>query len=57
MALIFIAIDPETDRRELPGGIRRRGDRGPAVPGRAVTDPRTWRMSGQHSPLADNERW
>ena len=33
MALRFIAIDPETDGEQLPRRVRRRGDRGPAVPG------------------------
>ena len=50
MALIFIAIDPETDGDELPRRIRRRGNRRPAVPGLDRHRPATLAEVGHAQP-------
>jgi hypothetical protein len=56
MALIFIAIDPETDGVNCPAVFADEKTGDLLFQGWSVDDPATLAEAGQHSPLGDNER-
>ena len=55
MALVFIAIDPETDTDHCPAVFVEEKTGDFLFQGWTVTDARTLAEVGQHSPIADGE--
>ena len=55
MALIFIAIDPETDSDHCPAVFVEEETGDLLFQGWTVTDPATLAEVSRHSPVADNE--
>jgi len=55
MALIFITIDPETDRDHCPAVFSKRKLGDLLFQGWTVTDPATLTEVSRRSPVADNE--
>ena len=55
MALVFMAIDPETDTDHCPAVFVEEETGDFLFQGWTVTDARTLAEVGQHSPVADNE--
>jgi hypothetical protein len=55
MALIFIAIDPETDSDHCPAVFVEEETGDLLFQGWTVTDPATLTEVSRHSPVADNE--
>lgn len=55
MALIFIAIDPETDSDHCPAVFVEEGTGDLLFQGWTVSDAAVLDEVGQHSPIADNE--
>jgi hypothetical protein len=55
MALLFIAIDPDTDSDHCPAVFIEEGTGDLLFQGWTVGDPQTLDDVGRHSPIADNE--
>ena len=55
MALVFVAIDPETDTDHCPAVFVEEQTGDLLFQGWTVTDPRILAEVGQHSPVADSE--